>query len=408
MTDKVINKSKAEEEGETGHILPPYKHEIFETFDEMGVNEKVLRGVYALGFENPSSIQKRAIVPVSLGYDIIAQSQSGTGKTATFTIGCLQRVDPSIKAPQMVVLAPTRELATQNHKVCTDLADYLDIKICLCIGGEPLDENIKELDRGAHVVIGTPGRIYDLMKRWALKTDHLKSVVLDEADEMLTRGFKEQVYDICNYIPPESESYSVQFCLFSATIPDEVLEVTEQFMKESKVRILVKKEELTLEGIKQYFVAVEKEYWKLDTLTDIYTHLTVDQAIIYTNTKRKAIELTDKLRAADFSVVCIHSDMSQHERNRVIRDFKIGTERILIATDIIARGIDVQQVSLVINYDLPKFKETYIHRIGRSGRYGRKGMAINFATSTDLKLIDEYRNFYMTKISEMPHDFTKL
>ncbi len=397
---------KATEENEVVSSRPKYEEKIFETFDDMGLNELLLRGIYAIGFENPSSIQKRAIVPVSLGYDIIAQSQSGTGKTATFTIGCLQRIEPDIVAPQLVILSPTRELAKQNHKVCSDLAEYLGIKISLCIGGENLDENIKELDAGVHVVIGTPGRVYDLLKRYVLNIDVMKSIVLDEADEMLSRGFKEQIYDIFEHIPPAAAA-TTQVCLFSATMPKEVLTLTDQFMKDA-IRILVKNEELTLEGIKQYFVAVEKDIWKLDTLRDIYKHLTVDQAIIYTNTKRKAEWLAENLRKSDFSVVCIHSDMNQRDRNKVINDFKIGHERILIATDIIARGIDVQQVSLVINYDLPKFKETYIHRIGRSGRYGRKGLAINLAIAGDLCRIEEYQSFYSTKIDELPMDLSVL
>lgn len=380
----------------------PYVERIYETFDEMELNEQLLRGIYSLGFEKPSSIQKRAIVPVTQNYDIIAQSQSGTGKTATFTIGCLQQIDRDNVSPQLVILSPTRELAKQNHRVCVDLAEYLDLKICLCIGGESTESNTKELDSGAHIVIGTPGRIGDLLGKYILKLNHIRSIVLDEADEMLTSGFKEQVYNIFEYLPPVTGDIpSYQICLFSATMPAEVLDLTEEFMKDP-VRILVKNEELTLEGIKQYFVAVEKETYKFDTLCDIYTHLTVDQAIIYTNTKRKAEWLAERLRGSDFSVIFIHSDMTQRDRNKVIRDFKTGDERILIATDIVARGIDVQQVSLVINYDLPKFKETYIHRIGRSGRYGRKGLAINMATHGDLKLIDTYRNFYRTKIDELP------
>ena len=398
--EKIEEKATVED---TGVIeRPEYVEKIYETFDEMGLNEHLLRGVYALGFEQPSSIQKRAIVPVSLGYDIIAQSQSGTGKTATFTIGCLQRIDMSISTPQLVILTPTRELAKQNYKVCSDLSDYMDLKMCLCIGGEPLEENVKTLDKGVHVIVGTPGRVYDLLKRYVLNMDNLKSIVLDEADEMLSSGFQEQIHDIFGHVGP-----TAQVCLFSATIPPEVLVITERFMKDS-IRILVKNEELTLEGIKQYFVAVEKDLWKLDTLCDFYTHLTVDQAIIYTNTKRKADYLVTKLRERDFAVACIHSDMSQHDRNNIINNFKLGNERILIATDIIARGIDVQQVSLVINYDLPKFKETYIHRIGRSGRYGRKGLAINLVTNTDLGKIDEYQNFYMTKIDELPMDLSLL
>lgn len=401
-----VEKNVTEDVGEGVEVeeRPPYVERICETFDEMGLNEQLLRGVYALGFEKPSSIQQRAIVPVSMGYDIIAQSQSGTGKTATFTIGCLQRVDTSKLTTQVIILAPTRELAKQNYKVCEDISEYMDIRMALCIGGEPVEENMRKLDGGVHVVVGTPGRVFDLLKRYALKMENLRSLVMDEADEMLSKGFEEQMHDIVGFLPAKS---SAQICLFSATMPIEILKLTEQFLREP-IRILVKNEELTLEGIKQYFVAVEQDKWKLETLCEIYRGLTVDQAIIYTNMKRKADWLTEQLRSRDFAVVCIHSEMSQRDRNKVIQDFKIGTERILIATDIIARGIDVQQVSLVINFDLPKYKETYIHRIGRSGRYGRKGLAINLVTNKDLPVIDDYRKFYRTKIDELPCDLASI
>ena len=376
---------------------------IYETFDEMGLDELLLRGIYAFGFEKPSSIQKRAIVPVTRGFDIIAQSQSGTGKTATFAIGGISLVDRTKNVPQILVLSPTRELAKQNYDVFCALSEYLDLSVQLCIGGQSVDENIRSLEKGAQVVVGTPGRVFDLLKRHVLVGNSFKSFILDEADEMLSRGFKDQIHDVFVYLPK-----TCQVCLFSATMPNDVLELTHKFMNEP-ISILIPNEELTLEGIKQYWVGVEKDIWKFETLCDIYEGLTVNQAIIYCNRKRKANWLTESLREKDFTVACIHSDMSQKERIDVIEAFKTGNERILIATDIVARGIDVQQVSLVINYDMPKYKETYIHRIGRSGRFGRKGVAINLLVGpSDFNKLEELQTFYMTKINEMPMDLASL
>ena len=374
----------------------------YSDFDEMGLSENLLRGIFSYGYEKPSKVQQRGIVKVSSGKDIICQSQSGTGKTATFSIGSIQRVNLENKHTQILMLAPTRELAKQICEVVTKLSSYLGVTTHLCIGGQSLDVNIKALDKGAQIVVGTPGRVYDLLKRYILKADSIKSLVLDEADEMLSRGFKEQMYDIFQYLPQHS-----QVALFSATIPQEVLELSEKFMN-NPLKVLIASENLTLDGIKQYYIAVEKDGWKFNTLCDIYSSLAVNQAIIYCNTRRKAEWLTTKLIEANFGVSCIHSDMSQQERTSIMNDFRMGKARVMIATDIISRGIDVQQVSLVINYDMPKHKETYIHRIGRSGRYGRKGLAINFVTSYDYEKIDEICKFYSTIIEEMPGNLESL
>merc|ERR1719424_2373394 len=230
----------------------------------------------------------------------------------------------------------------------------------------------------------------------------MKQFFLDEADEMLSRGFKEQIYDIFKFLPEQ-----VQVCLFSATMPLEVLEVTSSFMRDP-VRILVKKDELTLEGIKQFYIAVEKEEWKLDTLCDLYETLTITQAIIYCNTRRKVDWLTEKMQERDFVVSAMHGDMDQRERDLIMREFRSGSSRVLITTDLLARGIDVQQVSLVFNYDIPTNRENYIHRIGRSGRFGRKGVAINFVTSSDVRYLRDIEQFYQTQIEEMPMDVADL
>lgn len=375
---------------------------VVESFDEMGLKEELLRGIYAYGFEKPSAIQQRGILPVTTGRDTIAQAQSGTGKTATFTIGTLQSIDEKLPRIQALLLAPTRELAQQIHKVVVALGDYMHIKAHACVGGTAIRDDVRFLQDGVQVVVGTPGRVYDMITRNALKLDHLKLFVLDEADEMLSRGFKDQICDIFETLPQ-----NVQVCLFSATMPLEIYNITQRFMRDP-IRILVKRDELTLDGIKQFYVNVEKEDWKLDTLCDLYETLTITQAIIYCNTRRKVDWLTDNMSQRNFTVSSMHGDMTQNEREVIMKQFRSGSSRVLITTDLLARGIDVQQVSLVINYDLPTNKENYIHRIGRSGRFGRKGVAINFVTDEDVTALQEIQHFYNTSIDEMPVDVATL
>jgi len=377
-------------------------NEACATFDDMNLKEDLLRGIYAYGFEKPSTIQQRGIVPIVKGFDTIAQAQSGTGKTATFTIGTLERIDIGVKQCQALILAPTRELANQSHKVVCSIGDYLNVVCHACIGGTKVSDDIDMLRRGVHIVVGTPGRVYDMIDRRALDVRAVKLFVLDEADEMLSRGFTDQIYDVFRKLPE-----NVQVGLFSATMPDEVLEMTGKFMNDPK-RILVKRDELTLEGIKQFYVAVEREEWKLDTLCDLYETLTITQAIIYCNARRKVDWLTEQLHSRDFTVSALHGDMDQRERELIMKEFRSGSSRVLITTDLLARGIDVQQVSLVINYDLPKDRENYIHRIGRSGRFGRKGVAINFIVSEDVRILRDIEQFYNTQIEEMPMNVADL
>jgi len=370
--------------------------EVVDNFDNMNLVEDLLRGIYAYGFEKPSAIQTRAILPLTKGRDIIAQAQSGTGKTATFTIGILQQLDFSVTECQALILAPTRELAQQIQKVVLALGDYLNIRCHACIGGTRVRDDITKLQSGVHIVVGTPGRVYDMLCRRVLRPENIKIFILDEADEMLSRGFKDQIYDIFQALPSK-----VQVGLFSATMPPEALEITQRFMNDP-VRILVKRDELTLEGIKQFYISVDREEWKLDTLCDLYDTLNITQAVIFCNTRRKVDWLTDKMRAREFTVSSTHGDIGQKERDVILNEFRTGSSRVLITTDLLARGIDVQQVSLVINYDLPRNLENYIHRIGRSGRFGRKGVAINFVTGEDVRTLRELEQFYNTTIEEMP------
>ncbi|KAL0249070.1 hypothetical protein GEMRC1_004304 [Eukaryota sp. GEM-RC1] len=365
---------------------------LFEKFEDMDLKEEILRGIYAHGFETPSTIQKLGIIPIISGKDVIAQAQSGTGKTATFTIAMLDRLEaaaPTPRCPRALVLAPTRELADQINTVVTNISRYCGTSTLACIGGSRVHENASALDAGVHIVVGTPGRVMDLLKRGYLDLSELAMFIVDEADEMLSRGFKEQVYEIFRRVPP-----AVQVCLLSATMPPDVLEITTKFMRDP-IRILVKRDELTLEGIKQFFVQLEQETWKFETLCDLYETLQVDWL---------AAKLTEK----NFTVACTHGDMDPKDREQVMADFRSSKQRVLITTDLLARGIDVQQVSLVFNYDIPNNKESYLHRIGRSGRFGRRGVAINFVTPQDFEALREIEKFYQTSVLEMPKNVADL
>lgn len=350
----------------------------------------------SLDFEHPSAIQQRAIVPIVSGRDVIAQAQSGTGKTSLFSVCALQAIKNELRETQVLILSPTRELATQISRTVASLGAHMSVDVHSCIGGRNMGEDIRKLEAGAQIVSGTPGRVYDMIRRRTMRTKEIKMLVLDEADQMLDKGFKEQIYDVYRYLPPRT-----QVVLVSATLPREVLEMTRKFMTQP-IRILVKRDELTLEGIKQFFVMVEKEEWKFDTLCDLYDTLTITQAVIFCNTRNKVDWLAEHMLKANFTVVAMHGDMPQAEREEIMQNYRSGTARVLITTDIWARGIDVSQVSLVINYDLPIARETYLHRIGRSGRFGRKGVAINFVKSDEVRTLRDIEQFYSTQIDEMP------
>jgi len=376
--------------------------EKVDSFDSMGLKDELLRGIYSYGFERPSAIQQKAIVPTISGRDVIAQAQSGTGKTATFAIGALQQIDFSRRECQALILAPTRELAAQIQKVVEALGDYLGVKAHACIGGTRVRDDVSVLQEGVHVIVGTPGRVLDLLSRDSIDASKIKIFILDEADEMLSRGFKDQIYDVFQNLPS-----SVQVGLFSATMPPEALEITNNFMNKP-LKILVKQEEVTLEGIRQFYINCEREEWKLDTLCDLYDTLNIAQAVIFCNTRKKVDWLTDQLRSRDFTVSATHGDLESETRNVILNEFRTGSSRILITTDLLARGIDVHGVSLVINYDLPRNFEKYIHRIGRSGRFGRKGVAINLISTEDVQRLKEIERYYNTAIEEMPAHIAEL
>lgn len=372
------------------------------SFDQLEIKEKLLRGVYAYGFEKPSVIQHKAIPVLSSGKDVIAQAQSGTGKTGAFSIGSLNNIDESVKETQVLILSPTRELADQTFSVIKELSSYTDITSLKVVGGTRVSECIQDLRKAPQVIVGTPGRVLDMIQKKELFTNKIKTFVIDEADEMLSQGFQEMIHNIFSFVPK-----TTQVGLFSATFPDELLVLSKEFMNEPE-QILVQKESLTLEGISQYYINVKHHQWKYDVLTDIYNTIQIAQCIIYINSKNRLGQIYQALMKDNFPVGMIHGNLMTQERELIMNQFRSGEIRILLSTDLLSRGIDIQQLSLVINYDLPIQKETYIHRIGRSGRYGRKGVAINFVTERDLGELDELQQFYNTKIMEMPQNIAEI
>jgi translation initiation factor 4A len=380
-----------------------YEVKIYKSFDDMPLKDDLLKGIYSTGFENPSIIQQKAIVPLIDKKDLIAQSQSGTGKTGTFCIGVLQRVNPSLNKTQGLILSPTRELARQTYNVIKDLGSKIEgLRVKLSIGGTRGDNFSRWERENDHIIIGTPGRIIDNVRRKKINLNYLNIFVLDEADEMLSKGFIDQIYEMFQIIPQNS-----QVALFSATIPEEVLKLAKKIVK-NPIKILVKKDQITLEGIKQYYVGLERKEHKIEVLIDLFDTISVTQSIIFVNRKRDAEYVYDFLKSKGFGISLITGNLSQDERNQVIKDFREGKTRVLLTTGLLARGFDVQQVSLVINFDLPQDKENYIHCTGRSGRFGRKGIAINLVTNKEYSYLREIETYYKTKIVELPDNLKDL
>jgi len=374
----------------------------------LNLRPALLRGIYAFGFEKPSPIQKKGLIPlVQPGHkgkrrDIIAQAQSGTGKTACFGVGSLQIIDHELHSTQVLILAPTHELASQIKGVITDIGRFEKVKVQLLVGGTSVDGDRTKLDEDPpHIVVGTPGRVHDMIRRKYLKTEKIDLIVLDEADEMLSAGFKDQIYKIFQYMHND-----IQIGLFSATVPETLEQLTARFMR-NPIKILVKADMLTLQGIAQYYIRLDSDEHKYATIKDLFEGLTISQAIIYCNSTRRVDDLEEAMVQDNFPVKKIHGKMEEDERKEVHKDFKNGGCRVLITSDLFARGIDIQQVSVVINFDVPKSEHTYLHRIGRSGRWGRKGIAINFVTRHDGAKLKHFEEYYNTQISEMPGDWSK-
>lgn len=391
------------------------RYEIRDWDDEnIALDTRLLRGIFAYGFEKPSAIQQKGLFPMikrndkGIGRDLIAQAQSGTGKTGCFVTGALQIIDTEFKNElgeantQILILAPTHELAEQIISVANSIGKYLKVVTKLLVGGTSVDRDRESLDKNPpHIVVGTPGRVHDMIRRKYLKTQNIQSIILDEADEMLSSGFKEQVYKIFQFMPND-----IQICLFSATMPPELDELTNKFMR-NPTKILVKAEELTLQGIAQYFIRLDGDDQKYLTIKDLFSSLSISQAIIYCNSTRRVDDLCEAMITDEYPVAKIHGKMEESERKNAYKSFKEGSCRVLITSDLFARGIDVQQVSIVINFDVPKSEHTYLHRIGRGGRWGRKGIAINFVSKHDAPRLKHFQTYYNTTIEEMPENFTE-
>jgi translation initiation factor 4A len=373
----------------------------YEKWDELDLKEELLRCIYGYGFESPSQIQKTAIKPILDKKDVIAQAQSGTGKTGTFTISSLQRIDITEKTTQVMILAPTHELVKQIAFVVENIGSAMDgLVVKTLVGGTSVNDDIKQLKENVpHVVVGSTGRVNDMIRRRHLQTNHIKLFILDEADEMLSGGFKEQVYQIFQNLSPEA-----QIAIFSATLPPYILEMTDKFMN-NPVKITMEPEKLNLEGIEQFYLALNDDNEKYDTLKKLFDFLTVNQSIIYVNSVQRVEDLYNAMVADGYSVVSIHSSMKREEREKSFKDFRTGTYRVLISSNVTSRGIDIQQVSIVINFDIPRSVNTYLHRIGRSGRWGRKGTAINFITRQDVGYMKRIESHYKSNIQELPSEF---
>jgi superfamily II DNA/RNA helicase len=397
-TDKPINN----QDDNTSILENETPIQIFNTWDELELNPDLLRGIYAHGFERPSPIQAKAIKPILDGSDLIAQAQSGTGKTGSFSIGALSKVVISENSNQILIMAPTHELAHQITTVISSLsAMMIGIRIKTIVGGSSIDEDADEMRKNPpHVIVGCPGRVYDMIRRRHINANKLKLVILDEADEMLSSGFKEQVYNVFKYL-----NKNVQIALFSATLPNNIFQITNKFMR-NPVKICVKAESLTLEGIKQYFIAVNDDREKYLTLKDLYQHISVSQCIIYANSVKRVSDLYEAMKEDGFPVCCLHSNMDKSQRENVFKEFRKGGSRVLISSNVTSRGIDIQQVAVVINFDLPRDIHNYLHRIGRSGRWGRKGTGINLITRRDILKMKEIEQYYSTQIQELPSEFS--
>ena len=379
------------------------------SFDGMGLREPLLRGIFAYGFEKPSDVQQLAIPPIIRGRDTIAQAQSGTGKTGAFAISLLQRLDlapPEAGGQpvcQALVLAPTHELALQTRKVVSGLGEYMGVKCHLLVGGAPVREDLAILRAGVHVAVGTPGRVFDMVSRGALRMGALRLLVIDEADEMLNLGFKDQLVEIFG----AGLARDAQVALFSATMPPEALELSARFMTRP-LRILVPAERLKLEGIRQFRVDLRGDEEKPDTLCDLFKTMSVCQTIVFCNTRLRVQQLAAFMRERSFAVGVMHAELSHAERGAAMDAFRGGAVRVLIASGVLSRGVDVQGLSLVVNFDVCREREAYLHRVGRVGRYGRKGVAISLVSAKEAAWMGEIEAFYGLGVEALPEDLAAL
>ena len=364
-------------------------------YENSGIDKRILRAVAEMGYENMTPIQKQAIPILMEGRDVIGQAQTGTGKTAAFGIPVLQRIDENDKSLQGIILCPTRELAIQAADELRKFSKYMhNVKMVPIYGGQDISRQIKALKGGVQIIVGTPGRVMDHMRRHTIKIQNVKMVILDEADEMLNMGFREDMETILGEIENEHQT-----ALFSATMPQAILDITDKYQKDAKL-IKVTKKELTIPLIKQYYFVV-KNIYKEEVISRLLELHDFKRSIIFCNTKRMVDELAANLKNRGYQAEGLHGDMTQKQRDFVMNRFKNGSLEILIATDVAARGIDVDDLEAVFNYDVPQDIEYYVHRIGRTGRAGKEGMAFTFAYGRDLYRIRDIERICKTKMTEM-------
>jgi ATP-dependent RNA helicase len=369
----------------------------YPTWEEMNLKTELLTAIGKLGWTKPSPVQSRAIVPISSGQSMVLQSQNGTGKTATFSIGALQRLSLATQHTELIVVSPTRELALQSEATLKSLGATTRA----CIGGNSLGEDVKALRKGIQCISGTPGRILQLLREHNIDQNKVRIVILDEADEMLL-SFKRMITDILTCVKQS------QIIVVTATVSGDVVELFMGFLPKG-LKLLVPRDELTLVNVNQYVVRVENEEWKFDALKDLYQSVAIERAVIFVNTREKGEWLRDQMVASGFTVSLVHGQMQMEDRETVTNEFRHGETRVLIATDILARGIDVRSVSMVVNFDIPTQCEIYLHRIGRSGRFGRKGIAITFCSGpSDEKKVKKLQKFYSSVMPPLPSDLDAL
>ncbi|WP_437131016.1 DEAD/DEAH box helicase [Peptostreptococcus russellii] len=365
-------------------------------FNELEIRKEIKMAVEDLGYEKPSPIQARAIPTMLEGNDVIGQAQTGTGKTAAFSIPILEKIDVSDKKVQAIILCPTRELAIQVSEEIKKLSSHMrGLRTLPVYGGQPIQRQIKALKSGVQVVIGTPGRVIDHINRKTLKLSNIKMVVLDEADEMLDMGFREDIETILTNVPEDRQT-----ALFSATMPKSILDLTKKYQNDP-VHIKVVRKELTVSNIKQFYIETRNSN-RLEVLTRVVDVYDPKLTVIFTNTKKGADELVSNLQARGYSADSLHGDMKQAQRDIVMEKFRASTIDILVATDVAARGIDIDDVECVINYDLPQDEEYYVHRIGRTGRAGREGIAFSFAFGRDMRRLRDIERYTKSKIEKHP------
>ncbi|XP_060531073.1 ATP-dependent RNA helicase me31b [Cylas formicarius] len=404
LDSKVDMNSKVDDKGWKAKLkIPPKDHRIRTSdvtntrgneFDEFCLKRELLMGIFEKGWEKPSPIQEAAIPMALSGRDVLARAKNGTGKTGAYSIPVLEQIDPAKDYIQALVIVPTRELALQTSQICIELAKHLQVRIMVTTGGTNLRDDIMRIYQKVQVIIATPGRILDLMEKGVAKMDQCKILVLDEADKLLSQDFKGILDTVIKNLPKER-----QILLFSATFPLSV----EQFMKKHlrKPYEINLMEELTLKGVTQYYAFVQ-ERQKVHCLNTLFSKLQINQSIIFCNSTQRVELLAKKITELGYCCYYIHAKMAQAHRNRVFHDFRVGLCRNLVCSDLFTRGIDVQAVNVVINFDFPKMAETYLHRIGRSGRFGHLGIAINLITYDDRFALHRIEQELGTEIKPIP------